>query len=127
MKEQRHAQTASAAVEKAGLSKGWVIAQLMENVSMAKSAEPVLDAEGNPAGEYKQNLSAANKALELLGKEVGMFVDRKEIRTGPLDGLPPEDASSLLETINAIQRARTGAADGRATGIAAEDGGANRR
>mgnify|MGYP003450113339 FL=1 len=127
IKEQQHAQTVTAVVQRAGLSKEWVIEQLMENVSMAKAAEPVVDSEGNPTGEYKQNINAANRALELLGKEVGMFIDRKEIRTGPLDGLPPEEANSLLETINAIQRARTGAADGRATGIAAEDGGADRR
>lgn len=94
-------------IQKAALDKAWVIAQLMENVSMAKSAEPVLDAEGQPTGEYRQNLNAANKALELLGKEVGMFVDRKEIRTGPLDGLPPDEARALLEAIDAIQHART--------------------
>ena len=100
----------AAVVEKAGLSKEWVIGQLMENVSMAKAAEPVLDNEGQPTGEYRQNLNAANKALELLGKEVGMFVDRKEIRTGPLDGLPPDEARALLDAIDAIQHARTATA-----------------
>lgn len=96
----------AAVVEKAGLSKEWVISQLMENVSMAKQAEPVLDREGKETGEYTQNLAAANKALELLGKEVGMFVDRKEIRSGPLDGLPPDEAKALIDAIDAIQRAR---------------------
>lgn len=99
----------AAVVEKAGLSKEWVIAQLMENVAMAKQAEPVLDKQGQPVGEYAQNLAAANKALELLGKEVGMFVDRKEVRTGPLDNLPPDEAKALIDAIDAIQRARAAA------------------
>jgi hypothetical protein len=30
-------------------------------------------------GEYVYNGSVANKALELLGKELGMFIDRKEV------------------------------------------------
>lgn len=66
-------------IAKAGLSKEWVLEQLMENVAMAKAAEPVLDKEGNPTGEYKQNLGAANKALELLGSEIGMFIKKAEI------------------------------------------------
>jgi len=30
-------------------------------------------------GQYVYNGSVANKALELLGKELGMFIDRKEV------------------------------------------------
>ena len=30
-------------------------------------------------GEYVYNGSVANKALELLGKELGIFIDRKEV------------------------------------------------
>lgn len=78
-KEQQHAESVKATIEKAGLSKEWIITQLMENVAMAKAAEPVLDHEGNPTGEYKQNLGAANKALELLGSEIGMFIKKAEV------------------------------------------------
>lgn len=106
VKVEKVQQATAAVVEKAGLSKEWVISQLMENVSMAKQAEPVFDNKGIPTGEYTQNLAAANKALELLGKEVGMFVDRKEVRTGPLDNLPPDEAKALIDAIDAIQRAR---------------------
>lgn len=102
IKEQQHAKTVTAVVERAGLSKEWVIEQLMENVRMAKAAEPVVDSEGNPTGEYKQNINAANKALELLGKEVGMFIDRKEIRTGELDGLAHDDLKQLRDAINSL-------------------------
>lgn len=33
------------------------------------------------SGEYKYDGSVANRALELLGKELGMFVDRSENTT----------------------------------------------
>lgn len=79
LKEQQHAEVTNRVIERAGLSKEWVIAQLIENVSMAKAAEPVLDSEGKPTGEYKQNLPAANKALELLGVELGMFIKKAEV------------------------------------------------
>lgn len=79
IKEQEHAAARTAVIEQAGLNKEWVIAQLMENVAMAKQAEPVRDADGNKTGEYKQNLPAANKALELLGVELGMFIKKAEV------------------------------------------------
>jgi phage terminase small subunit len=89
-KEKAHAEVTQRAIEKVGLTKEWVIEQLMENVAMAKQAVQVLDRKGEPTGEYKQELGAANKALELLGKEIGMFVERRE--TGG-----PGDFSDLTE------------------------------
>lgn len=79
LKEEQHAESVKAAMDKAGLSKEWIIAQLMENVSMAKQAIPVLDRKGDFTGEYQQNLPAANKALELLGSEIGMFIRKAEV------------------------------------------------
>lgn len=73
------------AVKKLEISKEWVLEELVQVVSMAKQAEPVTDAQGNPTGEYKQNLAAANRALELIGKELAMFIDRKEIRHGEIE------------------------------------------
>ena len=40
---------------------------------------PVIDAQGNPTGVYRYEGTVANRALELLGKELGMFIERKEI------------------------------------------------
>lgn len=71
-------------VERVGIDKAWVIAQLVENVEMGKQAVPVV-IDGVATGEYEQQLPAANKALELIGKELGMFVERREVRTGNLD------------------------------------------
>lgn len=63
-------------VEAIQLTREWVLKELIENVRMAKSAIPVRTADGE-TGDYKQELPSANKALELLGKELGMFVERK--------------------------------------------------
>ena len=51
-----------------GLPKEWVIERLMENVNRAMQAQEVCNAG-----------SVANKALELLGKELGMFIEPKEV------------------------------------------------
>ena len=52
--------------------------RLIENANRALQVEAVTDREGKPTGEYRYEGSVANRALELLGKEVGMFVDRIE-------------------------------------------------
>ena len=49
-------------------------------------------------GQYVYNGSVANKALELLGKELGMFIDRKEV------GGPNEFARMSDEELDAYLR-----------------------
>jgi phage terminase small subunit len=83
------------AIEKAAVSKAWVLSELVDNVMIAKAAVPVLDRNGKATGEYQANIPAANRALELVGKELGMFIDRKEIRTGDL--LDETDTETLME------------------------------
>jgi hypothetical protein len=78
LKEKKHEAAIERAMDNVGISKEWVLSQLVENVMMAKAAEPVKDSEGNNVGEYKQNLPAANKALELIGTELGMFITKIE-------------------------------------------------
>jgi len=40
---------------------------------------PVLDAKGKATGIYAYNGHVANRAIELIGKELGMLVDRSNI------------------------------------------------
>ncbi len=94
-KESKHEKAVSAVVKDAALDKAWVLAKLVKITDMGMAAEPVMDKDGNPVGEYKQNLAAAKGAVELIGKELGMFIDRKEIRTGYLDTLNPDDLTAL--------------------------------
>ena len=73
------------------LSQDWVVEQLRSVYATAMKARPVLDREGRERG-FTLNLSAANRALELLGRHRGMF-------TGKLDVGVNQD---LLEGLQAI-------------------------
>ena len=59
--------------ETVDLSAEWVIDRLRENVERALQHKPVLDNKGKETGEYTYEGNVANKALELLGKHLGLF------------------------------------------------------
>lgn len=113
-KEEKHAKAVDAVVKDAALDKAWVLGKLVKITDMGMAAEPVMDKEGNPVGEYKTNLAAAKGAVELIGKELGMFIDRKEIRTGELDGLGHDELKQLRDALTSI------GLSGQAQGAAAE-------
>jgi len=69
-------------VEKMAVDRAWVMAKLTENVQRAMRVEPVRDREGNPTGQYIYQGGVANRALELLGKELGMFQPNPEKEQG---------------------------------------------
>jgi phage terminase small subunit len=66
-----------AAVTRAAVDREFVLSGLKENFERAMQHEPVLNAKGVPTGEYRYNGAVACRSLELLGKELGMFIDRK--------------------------------------------------
>jgi hypothetical protein len=59
------------------VTRAWVLERLVENVKRAMQIEEV-KLRGVPTGEYRYEGSVANRALELIGKELGLFVDRSE-------------------------------------------------
>lgn len=65
--------------EKNELSIQWVLDELVKNKNMAMQEEPVYDSEGNPTGEYTYQGSVANKAIELIGKHLGMWQNKVEL------------------------------------------------
>lgn len=79
----RVAELQTKAEERAVVDRAWVLKRLVENVDRAMTVIAVTTKDGQ-TGEYKYEGSVANRALELLGKELGMFVDRKEVG-GPGD------------------------------------------
>lgn len=83
-------------IKKIQLTREWVLEQLIEVVEMAKALDPIVSKDGQTTGEVKQNLSAANKALELLGKERGMFTDRTEV-TGKDGGAIKHEVSHTMD------------------------------
>ena len=83
----------------------WVIDRLVENHNKAIQAEAVLDSEGNPTGEYNYQGNVVNKALELLGRHFGMFVERHEIEAHVTTH---DSRESVLDRISGVA-ARLGA------------------
>ena len=64
--------------ESCELSAQWVLSNLKDVVTRCMQAEPVLDSKGFPTGEYKFNSMGANKALELIGKHLGLFKEMSD-------------------------------------------------
>lgn len=87
--EQRVKATAAAVTVKPDdeiVSRHWVLQQLVDNVQQAKALD---------------DLSPANKALELIGKELGMFVDRREVgQPGEFERLTDAE---LADTVAKLQ------------------------
>ena len=77
-RQQMHSAAVAVAVQKLSLTKEWVIEGLMENAARALQRQAVLDDDGKPIGEYHYQGNVANRAFELLGKELGMFIERRE-------------------------------------------------
>jgi phage terminase small subunit len=70
--------------EKNSLTADWVLKHLKENLERCMQIEPVVDRFGHETGVFKWEPKAANKSLELIGKHIGMFVDKLE-HTGLID------------------------------------------
>lgn len=51
----------------------WVLEKLVANVARSMKVEAVYNKDGDEIGEYQYQGSVANKALELVGKHLGMF------------------------------------------------------
>lgn len=75
-------QALAIAVKETGISKGWIMERLKENVERAMTLKPIFDKDGTYTGMLEYNGHVANKALELLGREIGMFVERHEVTLG---------------------------------------------
>ena len=89
------------AIMKNGLDRSWVIERLMKVVDRCMQAEPVKDRDGNETGEYKFDSSGANKALQLLGAELGMFTPKTEKPGDEYANLSDDDLARLARELAA--------------------------
>lgn len=122
-REKMHGQATAKAVERVALTKEWILGKLIDNAERALQAQQAKDAEGQPIGDFKYEGSVANRALELLGKELGMFVDRKEIgKPGEFEDMTADELrTSIARDLEAVGRkdlatafiGRSGAAGGK--------------
>jgi len=60
-------------IDRTEITQEYVLARLRENAERALQRRPVLDSAGNCLGTWVYDGTVANRALELLGKHLGMF------------------------------------------------------
>ncbi len=65
-------------VEEMVVDRAWVAKQLVENVNRAMREVPVLDRDGKPSGVWTYEGQVADKGLELIGKNLGMFSETEK-------------------------------------------------
>ncbi len=58
----------------------YVLTNLKEVAERCMQKKPVLNSGGNETGKFRFEYAGANKALELLGRHLGMFTDKVEHR-----------------------------------------------
>jgi hypothetical protein len=117
IKEKQHLEVVQQVIHKSGVGKEWILERLRKVVEIGMKEEPIYDQNGEFMGEYKSvNLPAANKALELLGIEEGLFI--KRIETGDPGDFERLDDDELnkryianLEAIRAAEAAIGSAQD----------------
>lgn len=63
-------------ITKHNITADWVILNLKTVTERSMSAVPVLDSKGDPIGVWTFDGHVATKALELLGKHLGIFTER---------------------------------------------------
>jgi phage terminase small subunit len=56
-----------------GTTSDWVLQELRANYEKCIQKRPVLDRQGGGTGIYRYDPAATNRALELIGKHLGMF------------------------------------------------------
>jgi len=87
------------AILKTGLNRTWVIERLMSVVDRCMQAEPVKDRDGNETGEFKFDSNGANRALQLLGSELGMFTPKEEKPGDEYANLSDADLTRLAQEL----------------------------
>lgn len=62
-----------------GINAEWVLLNLKSITERCMQSEAVLDKDGKQTGEYRFDSTGANKALDTIGKSIGMFKDSKDV------------------------------------------------
>src|SRR5229473_6994952 len=79
------------AERESGIDKKWVLLRLRDLSDAAQGAK-----------QYGPSV----RAVELVGKEMGLFVDRHEVKSGPLDELSYDDLGRLIDALDAEEARR---------------------
>ena len=103
------AEAAAKTVESIAWSQAQVMGELRQNVDDARKGYPILDRTGSPTGSFRPDYAAVNRALELYGKQLGMF--KETILTGnaedrALDAMTDAEVRILQEAYDRIEQLR---------------------
>jgi phage terminase small subunit len=71
--------------EKSNVSAVWIRERLMRLVERCMQADPVLDGDGEPTGEYRFDSSGANKAMDTLNKMQGYYAKLEIEHSGTIN------------------------------------------
>jgi phage terminase small subunit len=97
---ERELESSEIAAKRLGLSKRWVLERLKFNAERCLRGQPVFDENGQITGTFtgRPDAAGANRALQLIGRELGMFIDRHEIGDpGEFSRLSDEELLARLE------------------------------
>lgn len=104
----RVAEILGASAKRVEIDQAWVLKQLVDNVERGLQKVPVMEPDGDggwvESGTWKYEGTVVNKALELIGKHLGMFAEKHEV-TGK-DGGPLQFATQLSDDQLAAEAAR---------------------
>jgi hypothetical protein len=89
--DELHQQLTKKASQAVQLDRSWVLDRLKANADLALE---------------EKDRGAANRALELLGKEIGMFIERKQVLVGPLEQLGAPQLQRLVALAEAAEQGR---------------------
>ena len=82
--------------EELALDRASVVRDLLAIKDRCMQEVPVVDRHGRLTGEFRFDAAGALRALELIGRELGMFVDRKEVRAGPFEGVSDDELDTII-------------------------------
>ena len=116
--EKRISAVMAKVAEKTEVTKEWITASLKTVAERCMQASPVVDRKGDPvmtetpdgtvAQAFEFNSAGANRALELLGKEQGMFIERTMVVKDPLEKFSPQELRDFYAILKSRQEARKG-------------------
>lgn len=87
-------------VERIKVDKQWVIAELLRQYDANGKVVQAFDKQGNETNA-PQKANEAIKCLELIGRELGMFVEKKEIKHEHFEGVSDAELERIARELSA--------------------------
>lgn len=91
------AENAKKHADKLDITAEYVLSTIRHTIERCAQAEPVLDRDGEPTGEYKFDASAVLKGSELLGKYLKLFTEKTELSNPDGSLRPPAPVYTVVK------------------------------